>query len=31
MEIIETDSFARGEYTTAFLADASLAALGGRA
>jgi len=31
MEIIGTDSFARGEYTTAFLADASLAALGGPA
>ncbi len=31
MEIIETESFARGAYTTAFLADASLAALGGPA
>jgi acetyl-CoA carboxylase biotin carboxylase subunit len=29
MEIIETESFASGAYTTAFLADAPLAALGG--
>jgi acetyl-CoA carboxylase, biotin carboxylase subunit len=31
MEIIETESFASGAYTTAFLADSSLAALGGPA
>jgi acetyl-CoA carboxylase biotin carboxylase subunit len=31
MEIIETESFASGAYTTGFLADSSLAALGGRA
>jgi acetyl-CoA carboxylase biotin carboxylase subunit len=31
MEIIETESFATGAYTTAFLADSSLTALGGPA
>jgi hypothetical protein len=31
MEIIETESFATGVYTTAFLADSSLTALGGPA
>jgi hypothetical protein len=31
MEIIETESFANGTYTTAFLAGSSLAALGGPA
>ena len=31
MEIIETESFASGAYTTAFLADSSLGALGGPA
>ncbi len=31
MEIIETESFASGAYTTAFLGDSSLAALGGPA
>jgi hypothetical protein len=31
MEIIETDSFTSGAYTTAFLGDVSLDALGGRA